>query len=224
MLSNLVLLALLPLASAHFLLTWPPARGFDDSKSTSFPCGGFDTVLSNRTTWPAVGGPIQLEMHHTQTDVQVLIALGSDPGVNYNIVMRPTFLEQGLGNFCMGMVALPAGVNITEGMPATIQVVSNGDDGDSGGLYQCADVTLTMTALSTSDYNSHCNNGTGVQTSQLSGAAVNANETSPSATGATSGSASVTAATATHSGLATQRTMAAWALGAVGIVGGLVAL
>ena len=134
--SALALLSLLPLTSAHFLLTWPPARGFDDSTAPNFPCGGFDTVFSNRTTWPATGGPIQLDMHHTQTDVEVLIALGSDPGVNYNIVMRPTFLQQGLGNFCMGMVSVPSSVNITEGMPATIQVVSNGDEAGSGGLYQ----------------------------------------------------------------------------------------
>ena len=134
--SVFALLFLLPLTSAHFLLNWPPARGFDDSTAPNFPCGGFDTVFSNRTTWPATGGPIQLDMHHTQTDVEVLIALGSNPGVNYNIVMRPTFLQQGLGNFCVGMVSVPSSVNITEGMPATIQVVSNGDEAGSGGLYQ----------------------------------------------------------------------------------------
>lgn len=134
--SALALLSLLPLTSAHFLLSWPPARGFDDSTAPNFPCGGFDTVLSNRTTWPATGGPIQLDMHHTQTVIEVLIALGSDPGVNYNIVMRPTFLQQGPRDFCIGMVSVPSSVNITEGMPATIQVVSNGDDGGSGGLYQ----------------------------------------------------------------------------------------
>ncbi|OCL11479.1 hypothetical protein AOQ84DRAFT_188204 [Glonium stellatum] len=219
--SALALLSLIPLSSAHFLLNWPPARGFDDSTSSNFPCGGFNTVSSNRTTWPATGGPIQLDMHHTQTDVEVLIALGSDPGVNYNIVMRPTFLQQGLGNFCVGMVSVPSGVNITEGMPATIQVVSNGDEAGSGGLYQCADVTLTLTPLSSSDYSSHCANGTGITTQSISNSNVNANETFPSG-GATSASGSAAAAKST--GLAPQNTLAAWAIGAVGVVGGLMAL
>jgi len=220
--SALALLSLLPLTSAHFLLTWPPARGFDDSTAPNFPCGGFDTVFSNRTTWPATGGPIQLDMHHTQSDIEVLIALGSDPGVNYNIVMRPTFLQQGLGNFCIGMVSVPSSVNITEGMPATIQVVSNGDEAGSGGLYQCADVTLTLTPLSSSDYSSHCANGTGITTQSISNPSVNANETFPTAAG--SASASGTAAAATSKGLAPQNTLAAWAIGAVGVVGGLMAL
>jgi hypothetical protein len=134
MLSNLAFLALLPLTSAHFRLTWPPARGFADDKAGTFPCGGFDDVSSTRTAWPATGGPIQLDMHHTQTNVMVLLSLGSNPGVNYNITLRPTFAEEGLGDFCVGMVSVPEGVNYTEGEAATLQVVTNGDP--DGGLYQ----------------------------------------------------------------------------------------
>ena len=85
---------------------------------------------------------------------------------------------------------------------------------------QCADVTLTLTPLSSSDYSSHCANGTGITTQSISNSSVNANETFPTAAGSESG----TAATATSKGLAPQNTLAAWAIGAVGVVGGLMAL
>jgi hypothetical protein len=127
------LLSLLPFASAHFNLVYPPARGFDEDKLPTFPCGGQDTVSKDRTTWP-VGGPIQLLMGHTSTNVQVLIAMGSDPGDAFNTILVPTFHEDGPQNFCLGAVDFPSNLNITDGMPATIQVVTNGDDGP-GGLY-----------------------------------------------------------------------------------------
>jgi nascent polypeptide-associated complex subunit beta len=136
--STFALLSLVQFSSAHFLLTWPPARGFDDDKAVNFPCGGFDSVSSNRTEWPISGGPVQLDMHHTQTNVEVLLAIGNDPGNNYNIVLRPTMAQEGLGNFCVGDLSIPSGLNISSGTNATIQVVSNGDP--SGGLYQVCSI------------------------------------------------------------------------------------
>lgn len=146
MLSTFSLLTLLPLASAHFLLTYPAARGFDDDKAGTFPCGGFDTVSSSRVSWPTVGAPIQLDMHHTQTNVMVILALGDGTNPSYNITMRPTFSEEGLGDFCMGMVSVPSDVNITEGQLATIQVVSNGDP--DGGLYQVNSLPISHNRFS----------------------------------------------------------------------------
>ncbi|TKA64753.1 hypothetical protein B0A49_12552 [Cryomyces minteri] len=201
----LSLFALLPLASAHFNLVYPAARGFNEDTLGTFPCGGQNTVSSNRTQWPMTGAPIQLNIGHTQSRVQVLLALGNDPGSNFNIVLVPTFQEQGPQNFCMGDVVLPPGLNVTAGMNATIQVVTNGDP--SGGLYnpshqispssdsrnlpillptfykqstdpppsQCADITFTSTPLSSSQFASNCQNSTGVTASALTGAAVNAN-------------------------------------------------
>jgi hypothetical protein len=132
---QLLLGALLPLASAHFKLIYPAARGFDEDLLVQFPCGGQNTVSSNRTQFPITGAPIQLLMGHTEANVQVLMALGNDPGINYDITLVPTFQEQGPENFCMGAGAIqfPAGLNITDGMNATIQVVTNGDP--NGGLY-----------------------------------------------------------------------------------------
>jgi hypothetical protein len=128
------LLTILPLTSAHFLLTWPARRGFNDDTAGDFPCGGFNDPSSNRTMWPLSGGPIQLDMHHTQVNLQVNLALGNGNG-SYSIVLLPTIKEQGVNNFCLGMVNVPSNLGIKEGDNATIQVVTNGD-GDTAGLYQ----------------------------------------------------------------------------------------
>ena len=131
----LSLLAVAPLASAHFLLTWPDRRGFEDSKATGGPCGGFDSVSSKRTDFPLSGGPVQLDMHHTQTRIAVYLALGNDPKAeDFTITLVPTLSEEGPKNFCLGSVQIPSDLNITAGTNATIQVVTNGDP--SGGLYQ----------------------------------------------------------------------------------------
>lgn len=128
------LLPILSIGTAHFTVQWPTARGFSDDTAGNFPCGGFDSVKTPRTEWPIDGSPVQLKMEHTQTNVEVLLAIGDDPGNNYNVVLRPTLSQEGLGNFCIGGLSLPEGLNISDGTPATIQVVSNGDP--SGGLYQ----------------------------------------------------------------------------------------
>ncbi|KAF2237913.1 hypothetical protein EV356DRAFT_363035 [Viridothelium virens] len=162
------LLALLPLASAHFKLNYPAARGFDEDTLPTFPCGGQNNVSPNRTMWP-VGGPIQLDMGHISTNVQVLLGMGNDPGSNFDTILVPTFHVNGLNNFCLGMVDLPSGLNMTDGMNATIQVVTNGDDGP-GGLYNCADVTLTNTPLDSTAYSQNCMNSTHVTSQPLQGA------------------------------------------------------
>ncbi|KAG9565840.1 hypothetical protein KCU77_g11764, partial [Aureobasidium melanogenum] len=234
---QLLLGALLPLASAHFKLIYPAARGFDEDLLVQFPCGGQNTVSSNRTQFPITGAPIQLLMGHTAAKVQVLMALGNDPGINYNITLVPTFQEQGPQNFCMGAGAIqfPAGLNITDGMNATIQVVTNGDP--NGGLYNCADITFTSTPLTTAEYSADCQNSTGVTAEALTNAG-NANQSTADATGiaASSGSSSATASAAssgassatsgskTSTGAAAQATLAGFALGAMGVLAGMAAL
>lgn len=129
-----LLTLLIPTTTAHFVLTWPPNRGFDDTNAPKFPCGGFDSVSAQRTEWPIKGGPIQLRMEHTQTRLKVFLALGDNPGTSFNVVLKEQFAQEGLGNFCIGGLSVPQGVNVTDGMSATLQVVSNGDP--NGGLYQ----------------------------------------------------------------------------------------
>jgi hypothetical protein len=136
MLSNAILaLSLLPVTLAHFQLTYPVSRGFDDNTAGNFPCGGFDNVQSVRTDYLMNGSPLQLRMGHDQTHVAVYMAIGNNPGSAFNTVLRQQFVVTGLGDFCMGEISIPSGMNISDGTNATIQVVSNAD-GSGGGLYQ----------------------------------------------------------------------------------------
>ncbi|GAB7344943.1 hypothetical protein MBLNU457_3376t1 [Dothideomycetes sp. NU457] len=224
--TTLFLATLLPLVSAHFKLIYPAARGFDEDILGTFPCGGQNTVSSNRTMFPITGAPIQLLMGHTHTNIEVLIAMGNDPGSNFDTIIVPTFSETGPNNFCMGAGAIhfPSNLNITEGMNATIQVITNGDP--SGGLYNCADITFTSQTLSQSQYNANCMNSTGVTAAPLTGAAVNANQTTES--GSTGGSSSSSAsassgASATGSAAGASSTAKTGAASAVQ-VGGLAAM
>ncbi|PMD35169.1 hypothetical protein L207DRAFT_587482 [Hyaloscypha variabilis F] len=153
----LALAALTTLASAHFNLDYPAARGFDEDILGTSPCGGQDTVSTNRTLYPLTGGSIALTMGHIDANVAVYIGFGDSVGSSFNTVIRPTFTEQGLGNFCMTGIEIPGG-SALEGMNATIQVVTNGDP--DGGLYNCADVTLSASATGLAS--GVCKNGTGV--------------------------------------------------------------
>lgn len=228
MLSRAILASsLLGLASAHFQLTWPASRGFDDEKTVNFPCGGFETPSAERQPIPLTGSfPIQLSMEHTGVRGMVVLALGNEPtGDDYTIVLRQPFQETGPENFCIGDVTLPVGLNITEGTNATIQVVTNGDP--NGGLYQCGDITFTSTALSQNDYNSHCTNSTGVTATYISDSSTLPNGTSATGGASSSGSASAsasasgsgTAASATSSAGGARQTVGAILLGAAGVLG-----
>ncbi|KAL2048808.1 hypothetical protein ABVK25_010933 [Lepraria finkii] len=189
MVSLVFLTSLLPFVYAHFQLNSPPARGFDEDTLATFPCGGQDTVSSNRSMFPLTGGPIQLNMEHDHAEVQVLLALGNVPADNFNIVLQPIFMEEGIGKFCMGDVMVPSSLGIKDGDNGTIQVVTNGDP--NGGLYNCADVTFSSSAPM-----GDCTNGTGVTATSYTGPNKNSNG-SDSSMG--SGSGTGTAATASPS-------------------------
>lgn len=211
------LVALLPFASAHFQLTWPANRGFVARDAPKFPCGGFDTVKTPRTDFPINNSPIQLTMEHPQTNVAVYIGIGENVNGAYNTVIRRQFTVEVLGSFCVGGISLPSSLNVSDGTPATIQVVTNGDP--EGGLYQCADVTLRTASLSQSDYNSHCTNQTGskITAENVQG---NPNGTSSDHSGHSSQTSAGAAATTTSSrGYAAHQTAASWVMGAIGVAG-----
>ncbi|KAL8802960.1 MAG: hypothetical protein Q9223_006427 [Gallowayella weberi] len=204
------------LISAHFTLDFPQVRGYDEEKLGTFPCGGQDTVSSNRTAWPLDGGSVQLKMGHDHAAVQVLLALGNNPGSNFNVVLVPTTQEEGIGQFCLSNVKVPQGLGVKDGDNATIQVVTNGDP--SGGLYNCADITFSSSNSSSST--SKCTNGKGVRLAPYTGKS-NANGTD-SSTPSTTSSASGTGATSpTASAAQTSPSSAAWKreIGAVGVLG-----
>ena len=126
-------LPLLSLAAAHFTLDYPKVRGFNEDTLPTFPCGGFDTVSSERTTVSTSGFPVSLTLGHDENAVTMLLAVGDNPGSSFNIPLTQTFRSEGLGKFCLPIVSVPTDLNITEGTLATLQVITNGDP--NGGLY-----------------------------------------------------------------------------------------
>jgi hypothetical protein len=98
-------------------------------------------------------------MGHIRANVEVLIGFGNSVGSAFNTILRPTFTEQGLDALCMTGFEIPSSM---DGMNATIQVVTNGDP--DGGLYNCADVTLS--SMASGQASGVCTNNTGVSVSQ----------------------------------------------------------
>ncbi|KAL4898754.1 hypothetical protein BDV59DRAFT_9586 [Aspergillus ambiguus] len=224
-LALLSLASLAPLVAAHFELNYPPSRGVNEDKMTEFPCGGF-AVSSNRTqiSLSDPSFPVSLTMGHDETALEVLLALGNDPGSNFNITLKPTFRVEGLGSFCISSIELDSsvlGTNLTDGMNATVQVQSNGDP--SGGLYSCADIQFSASA--TSSEPSSCKNGTGITAIPFTGASAQRNANESTAEGAAqsgSGSSGGSATTSTAGAVPLQT--AAWGVLGAAVAGGLAIL
>ncbi|PWY83446.1 putative GPI anchored protein [Aspergillus heteromorphus CBS 117.55] len=234
----LSLAALAPLAAAHFQLKYPPSQGGSEEQMVNFPCGG-GTSSSNRTQVSISAGsfPVALSLGHSQTALEVLLALGTDPGSNYNIVLQKTFEVQGLGAFCLPHVVFNKSIlgrDITDGMNATVQVQSDGDP--TGGLYACADIQFSSTAQYSEP--SSCKNNSGVSAVAFSGAAAqrNANEStadgqaqgssssSSSSSASKSSSSSSSSKAPTSTGGAVALETAAWGMLGAAVVGGIAIL
>ncbi|KAF1988148.1 hypothetical protein K402DRAFT_391920 [Aulographum hederae CBS 113979] len=221
---SLLSLGLPILTAAHFTVSYPPSRGFSEDGISSFPCGGFNTPTAERTEFPLTGGPIQMDNTHTSSNLQVLLALGNNPGDAFNTVVVPTFMEQGPNEFCFGNVSVSGieGLNITAGTNGTFQVIAGGDE---GGLYACVDVTFVNDPLSQDGYAQNCVNATGVSVEYMADMG-NANGTEHEEGGHDHDESSSGAMpSATSEGLAAQMTMmAGWAVGGMALAGGLAAL
>ncbi|KAG5936186.1 hypothetical protein E4U53_000273 [Claviceps sorghi] len=151
MLSNvLVALASVPVAVAHFALTFPPMR-FDTLSEAgeqlysqwTHPCAGVPYKTGNLTDWPSQGGSLQLQLHHPWTYVFVNLGLGANT-TNFNVSLTPEFWNvTGTGTLCVDKLSLPAGVQarVRDGDLASLQVVTVGESGAA--LYNCADIRLT---------------------------------------------------------------------------------
>ncbi|KAB8075630.1 hypothetical protein BDV29DRAFT_171498 [Aspergillus leporis] len=233
-LSIVSLAALAPLVSAHFKLDYPTSRGRNEDTMANFPCGGMSQSAERTKVSLSAGDlPVALTLGHAQTAVEVLLALGTDPGTNFNITLHPTFRVEGLGAFCLPNVTFDesvVGVKLTEGMNATLQVQSNGDP--TGGLYACADIQFTNTEYTAP---SSCSNNTGVSVTPFSGDAAkrNANESTAdgkaqSGSGSSSSSSSTSSSTgggsATSTGGAVALETAAWGMLGAAVVGGIAIL
>jgi len=130
-------LAALPLAAAHYGLTYPPwrfdalseaatARGYSE---WLYPCAGVPAT-SNRTAWPVAGGSLKLELHHDWTYLFVNLGLGAN-ATNFNITLTPEFFNvTGSGAFCLPKLNVPEGT-AKDGDVASLQVVTLGDSGSA---------------------------------------------------------------------------------------------
>ncbi|ORZ22250.1 hypothetical protein BCR42DRAFT_447575 [Absidia repens] len=165
---SITLLALIACQTVfgHYQLTYPPSRGFDESREVTAPCGGFNTVSKNRTDFPLKNGFLEINSEHIKYTYKVFAVIGNNPntaefGSDSNVI------GQGQVNYpsesCL-QVDFSSIKNATDGTPATLQVIYMAGDGD---LYQCTDVTLKTEP---SNFNSSaCINADGSSPSGSSG-------------------------------------------------------
>ncbi|KAK9590044.1 hypothetical protein V6Z93_006085 [Aspergillus fumigatus] len=214
------LLAFAPIVAAHFRLQYPTSRGFNADTMANFPCGDL-AQSSNRTQVSLSSGsfPVALRMGHDETAVEVLLALGNDPGTNFNITLHPTFRIEGLGEFCLPNVVpmvIPAEVSTL--VPTSSSLRPRQDEKPSS-----------------------CTNNTGISAIAFTGAAAERNANESTADGqAQSGSSGSSSDSGSHSGhsSATQTSSttasstagavaletAAWGILGAAVVGGLAVL
>ncbi|KAG8984283.1 hypothetical protein FRB94_006195 [Tulasnella sp. JGI-2019a] len=185
--------ALVTPALAHFTLDYPLTRGFDENKEPEF-CGGFPLV--NRTQFSLSNGMIDIDSHHATATFVTLISFDQNPSnfTSFNTTpsgktygyLKPFVQISGEGEMCVPVNISALGVpGVGEGTNATILVQFNGGDGS---LYQCADVTLTNSAVTappctnSSTFVAESNPATSTNASTASASGTSASSTStPSA-------------------------------------------
>ncbi|OAL39971.1 hypothetical protein AYO20_00884 [Fonsecaea nubica] len=164
--------------SAHFELNYPTWRGdsfLPPASQYIFPCANVNTSAesnANRTLWPLDGGSLVIDFHHPWTYVAFNLGFGSDIAT-FNISLNPMLLnETGNGTICIPKWTLPADLGITDGMDASLQVITIGDSGSALYNFYVVDVdTAPSPDLPSwpSDANAtllpedQCQNSTGVE-------------------------------------------------------------
>ncbi|KAJ5560304.1 hypothetical protein N7513_002703 [Penicillium frequentans] len=95
-------LAAVTMVTAHFQLQYPTPRGFAENTMTQSPCGGLPPS-KNRNSLPLYGSfAIVLYLYQSQTTVEVLLALSSDPGnVDFFPALMKPFQVSGEGVLCL---------------------------------------------------------------------------------------------------------------------------
>ncbi|PNY23396.1 Uncharacterized protein TCAP_06668 [Tolypocladium capitatum] len=155
----LFFLALLAVASAHSVITYPGWRGnnlitndtFPYGMQWMYPCGGMGTT-SNRTYWPTTGGAVAFQpgwfRGHSIAFAYINLGFGTDgpdngpqnmsnPMVHQFEIIGPTN-NPFPGTICLPQVPLPVNATVKAGDLATIQVVELAQHGAA--LYSCVDI------------------------------------------------------------------------------------
>ncbi|KAJ3736966.1 hypothetical protein DFJ43DRAFT_1017420 [Lentinula guzmanii] len=162
------LTALFAVVSAHFQLQFPPPRGaFVEDQEPNF-CDGYDSVASNRTSFPLNNGIISLNSEHPQWTAAVFITNVSNPTSFDNFTQITPFFQENIeGSFCMAFdLSQTNATGLTNGENVTIQFLFDGGDGQ---LFQCADLTLDTSANVSSQ---SCTNATSSSSSGAIGTPV----------------------------------------------------
>ncbi|KAL2912868.1 hypothetical protein HK105_207649 [Polyrhizophydium stewartii] len=123
--------------SAHFTVTTPPSRGFDELIEDQAPCGGFNTPSTTRTTF-GKDSNVTIRLADDSATTTVRIGYGSNPKKFKSLVGSASFTSKGVYNIPFNLHKVPRSQS---GKPATVQITISGDDGV---LYQCSDVILKL--------------------------------------------------------------------------------
>lgn len=91
-----------------------------------------------RTPWPMTGGSVSLELHHAWTYLFINLGFGAEV-TNFNVSLNPSggklINETGNGTFCWNELKVPSmdvlGLEVMDGMEASIQIVTVGDSGSA---------------------------------------------------------------------------------------------
>ncbi|KAL4794815.1 hypothetical protein BDV19DRAFT_389715, partial [Aspergillus venezuelensis] len=136
--ATIIILALFAsLTTAHFTLTYPPARGDNKSLQAEFPCGGLaKSTKRTQISLKSPTFPISVNLTHDETTIQFLLAIGSEPETNYNVTLSDTFRVEGKGEFCLPDNIISEDIlerELEDELDLMLQVQMNGYP--RGGLY-----------------------------------------------------------------------------------------
>lgn len=114
------LIALQSMGLAHFTMTYPSSRGFNEDQEPISPCGGFNTASSERVVFPLQNAFIEINSGHTSYSYEI------------NAITGNSTVQVGKGSRSYPQAAcLPLQLtdSIKNGTSTTLQVVYNGGDG-----------------------------------------------------------------------------------------------
>lgn len=122
---------------AHYQIIYPGTRGFDEGKEPVAPCGGFDTVGSQRFRIPK-SAFITISSGHTAYTYVINALYSSNPSAADFSGTNVKQVTEGVRRFPEA-ACLPVnfGSEVQDGTNATLQLVYNGGDGL---LYQVSDL------------------------------------------------------------------------------------
>ncbi|WPG97758.1 Hypothetical protein R9X50_00053900 [Acrodontium crateriforme] len=198
--SLLVLAATASLASAHFILYYPPTAGFDDDNEPNGPCGGA-TVQVNSSSPQIQVDRFAISIFSSHPTGSWTFRGTTDTEEPYNFVdITPNVNTTGAGVFCLSEMRAPSE---WAGKAGIIQVIDASVDGT---LYQCAPVNFVDGSNST--IGSNCHNQTSSFTaswlgsSNSSSASSSSSTTTAAATGSAASNSGTASSTSSHGGAA----------------------